>query len=831
MTDDTAASGRDHHPREGDASLPAVESGFLSALSRSHGTAANPDVQLRGDPVDDAAAAQIEKLRGKGQDGSQRYLLEGEVGRGGMGAVLRIFDADLRRRLAMKVILPTGQGPDPDASRIEPDKLLRFLEEAQVTGQLDHPGVVPVHEIGIDAEGRVYFTMRLVKGQELAAVFAKVHAGDPEWNLTRALGALLKVCEAMSYAHDKGVVHRDLKPANVMVGRHGQVYVMDWGLARVDGHADSHDVRPRPDTDLSLSEVHTDRRDAAETSPQAPIMTMDGAVVGTPVYMPPEQAAGKLSEIGPHSDVYALGAMLYHLLTGRVPYDLPGRRTSPHTILAMVLHAPPTPLHELAPDVPPELEAICEKAMARAPGDRYGNMGELAEDLRAYIENRVVQAHRTGALVELRKWVQRNTALAVSLAALVLLLVGGSGTAAFFFSAKNEEIASARDDALAAKALADAAAANEAQLRAQAEQARTASETVTAFLVSQFESLEPEVTRGRPVLVHELLDRAARSLGSELGASSAETARLRSVVGHAYQSMGRFAAAEPLLERAWRERRELLGDEHPHTLESLHELAVLYEELGRYPEAEPLLTQALESRRVVLGADHPDTLTSLSDLAYLYESQGREREAERLYAQVLEARRAVLGDDHPDTLTSFDNLALLYELQGRYAEAEPLMLQAVETFLAVLGEDHPDTLTAQNNLALLQGSMGRHDEAKRLYATVIERSRAVLGDDHPDTLDTLNNLALLHDDLGEDEQAERLYVQVIERSRATLGDNHPDTLITMAHLAWLYEAQGRWEEGAALARELFESTPTDDVDYGERRRLLDRLVRAAGEDG
>ncbi|MFT7542189.1 MAG: serine/threonine protein kinase, partial [Gammaproteobacteria bacterium] len=186
--------------------------------------------------------ARIESLRSS-SNSKQRYALKGEIGRGGMGAILEIFDRDLRRHLAMKVVLGSSGQTGGNKPELESQQLVRFLEEAQVTGQLDHPGVVPVHELGVDADGRVYFTMRLVKGQDLSKVFAKVHEGDPDWSRTRVLGVLSKVCEAMSYAHEKGVVHRDLKPANVMVGRHGAVYVMDWGLARVEGREDSHDLR------------------------------------------------------------------------------------------------------------------------------------------------------------------------------------------------------------------------------------------------------------------------------------------------------------------------------------------------------------------------------------------------------------------------------------------------------------------------------------------------------------------------------------------------------------------------------------------------------------
>src|SRR5262245_13113982 len=177
--------------------------------------------------------------------GRSRYRLQGEIARGGMGAILRIWDEDLRRALAMKVILGKGESAGSGGTPpVDARELGRFLEEAQVTGQLDHPGIVPVHELGLDSDGRVYFTMKLVKGRDLKAILDLVFGEQEGWNETRALGVFLKVCEAMAYAHAKGVVHRDLKPANVMVGSFGEVFVMDWGLARVQGPKEARGAAP-----------------------------------------------------------------------------------------------------------------------------------------------------------------------------------------------------------------------------------------------------------------------------------------------------------------------------------------------------------------------------------------------------------------------------------------------------------------------------------------------------------------------------------------------------------------------------------------------------------
>ena len=397
-----------------------------------------------GDPS--AWAALVERLA-EGTSKRTRYELIGEVARGGMGAILKVRDQDLRRTLAMKVILGQG-GTDAtgDTPAADPASLGRFLEEAQVTSQLDHPGIVPVHELGVDESGRVYFTMKLVKGEDLRAVFDRVaDPGDTEWTRTRALNVALRACEAMAFSHAKGVVHRDLKPANIMVGRFGETYVMDWGLARVLGEDDPRDLRLQEGVSTK-SILRTERSDEAAETPDSPLLTMDGHVVGTPVYMPPEQAEGRLDDVGPASDVYAMGAILYQLLTGRMPYVKPGARVSPRTILARVLDGPPVPITSLAPRVPAELVAICEKAMSRRIADRYPAMEALADDLRAYLERRVVMAYRTGPIQEIKSWVRRNRlASAALLLATLALLIG----TAVSLDQRRRAVAEARETRLA----------------------------------------------------------------------------------------------------------------------------------------------------------------------------------------------------------------------------------------------------------------------------------------------------------------------------------------------------------------------------------------------
>ncbi|MEQ1892747.1 MAG: bifunctional serine/threonine-protein kinase/formylglycine-generating enzyme family protein [Planctomycetota bacterium] len=413
-------------------------------MLEDHPTSANADVEpgkseesVSLEPASSSArpdskplSAALERI-GKHTPDAARYRLDGEIARGGMGIIQRVWDGNLRRAVARKILGKTKEGSDP--RKTDPRSVGRFLEEAQVTAQLEHPGIVPVHELGLDGQGKLYFTMRLVRGEDLHKIFEHVKTGAQGWNLTRALHVMLRVCEAMSYAHKKGVLHRDLKPANVMVGRFGEVYVMDWGLARVLGEHDTKDLRIAPEP--QSSDVRTDRGSIDVDTPDSPLITMDGDVVGTPAYMSPEQARGEVEALGPATDIYSLGAMLYHLLAGHMPYVEPGTKPSARAIWHRVMERPPVPL---APTVPAELVAIVDKAMAREPAQRYASVLDLADDLRAYLELRVVRAHRTGARVELAKLVQRNRLAAASLAALLLVLISAGFSTAWIEGSRRE---------------------------------------------------------------------------------------------------------------------------------------------------------------------------------------------------------------------------------------------------------------------------------------------------------------------------------------------------------------------------------------------------------
>ncbi|MGE3748499.1 MAG: protein kinase [Verrucomicrobiales bacterium] len=393
-------------------------------------------------------------------------MSQGEIARGGMGVIYRVHDCELDRTLAMKRML---SAPVAEGNAIDPDRFARFMEEAHVTAKLDHPGIVPIHELGIDDSGCAWYTMKLVRGHELREVIGWARNKEHGWNLTRLIGALVSSCRAVAFAHAHGVIHRDIKPANIMVGDLGEVYVMDWGLAKQTGKPDLHDLR----LDLELEREQDDDGMATVLIPHSaedwqnspagydrPMRTMDGTVIGTPAYMPPEQAAGIVDQVDHLSDIYSLGAVMYEILAQTPPYKDTGVK-SPFDVISALSDGPPTEIKRIRPDAPPELVAICEKAMSREKASRYQTCLELAEDLQSYLDGRVVRAHETGAVAELKKWVLRNKATSV---ASVLVILSIAALAVFQTLAKRElaesfaHVEVARTDAETAKRRAEEAA-------------------------------------------------------------------------------------------------------------------------------------------------------------------------------------------------------------------------------------------------------------------------------------------------------------------------------------------------------------------------------------
>src|SRR5579859_1424750 len=343
----------------------------------------------------------------------EKYEYLQALGAGGMGEVVRAWDRDLHRFVAVKRMKSSSQSRDA---------ILRFVKEAQITGQLEHPNIVPIHDLGIDSQGRIYFSLKLIEGESLKGIIEKRKTNQElasgvrykdVYTPLRMIEIFISVCQAVAYAHAKGVIHRDIKPDNIMLGRYGEVLVVDWGIAKVVDPK----IAPEDQKTIPMSALNN-------LTPEA---SMEGSIAGTPAYMPPEQAQGQVSSIDARSDVYALGAVLYHVIAGRPPYE----GSSTLEVLKKVQTSPPKPLATGTvgfQPVPRELKAICVKAMSREPEQRYATAEELRDDLQAYLEHMPVQACPMTRWQRFQKWLKRNRKQAQigAIAALTAILILGS---------------------------------------------------------------------------------------------------------------------------------------------------------------------------------------------------------------------------------------------------------------------------------------------------------------------------------------------------------------------------------------------------------------------
>ena len=695
------------------------------------------------------------------------YRVVREIARGGMGVVYEAEQKSPRRPVALKVILG-GRHVDAEAVRM-------FRRETDSLARLRHPSIAAIYESGSTDEGQHYFAMELVQGPTLSDYLDAAGPARSRADLRLRLSLFRKICAAVAYAHQRGVIHLDLKPSNILV--------LEQPAGGAAARKDAGTPPPRP-SEESVPEIKVlDFGLARITDPDAQgatAVTAFGRIQGTLPYMSPEQVRGRRDEIDVRSDVYSLGVILYRMLSGRLPHDLDGVGIT--EAIRRVCEEEPRPLAPAGARTPidHDLAVIALKALEKEPARRYAGVPALDEDVARWLDGRPILARPPSALYQMRKLVARHTIPFAAAAGLLVLLVGF----AVAMTLQARRIAAERD---------------------RANREAVTAERVSDFLVDLFKVSDPDETRGSAIKAREILDAGVDRIGKQLADQPEVQARLMQTMGRVYANLGLYAKATPILEQAVATRRRLLGEEHPDTLAAMYDLAVLYVNSGRRADAEKLENRILEIRRRLLGDEHPETLHVMAGLAFLYRLQGRFDESERLSKRVLEARRRVLGEEHVDTLQSEVDLAGLYYAQRRFPESEALFRPAIETLRRVLGEENSVTLRSISSLANVYEREGRFAEAEALHRDTRERLRRLLGDDHILTLNATNSLAVLLDDRGRYADAEPLYRDNLARERRVLGDDHPNTLTSMNNLANVLSSQGRYAEAEALYRESLET--------------------------
>jgi serine/threonine-protein kinase len=711
-----------------------------------------------------------------------------EHARGGLGEVFVAIDEELHREVALKEI----QGRLAD----QPESRARFVREAEITGKLEHPGVVPVYGLGAYSDGRPFYAMRFVRGESMQEAIARFHKadkaprrdpGERSLALRELLGRFVAVCNAVAYAHARGVIHRDLKPANVMLGEYGETLVVDWGLARVLALPEGQTAAERP---LLLG------------SADGSTPTELGQAVGTPAYMPPEQARGEHDRVGVASDVFALGATLYGLLTGEAPYSGPDA-------LEQARKGAVLPARQRNRRVPAALEAVCARAMAGRPEDRYGTAQALAEEVQRWLADEPVSAYPEPLPERLRRWGRRNRS-AVR-AGLVLLLAGVVGLGVGLWAVGREQARTAKALGEAETNLARAqqaegeAKANLKQAEANLKLARRAVDE--CFNVAKEHPLfqGPRMEKAKKLLLRKTLPFYKRFQSQRSGDRRLQHEEADQLfrVGYIEQTLGRHRAAL----QAYRQARDVIrkvARAHPEVAEYQSSLAHTHNNLGAL----------------------------LDDLGGRGEALQEYQRAGDIFAR--------LGRAHPEVPQYQNGLALTHHNLGNLLAALGMRGEALQEYRrardvrARLARAHPKVPSYQNGLALthnnlgnLLAALGRRGEALK----ECQRARDIqarLAKAHPEVPSyqnglarTHNNLGNLLDDLGRRGEALKEY-QRARDIRTRLVKAHPDVPLYQKDLAGTHNNLGYVLAALGRRGEALE-------EYGRARGIFARLARAHPE--
>jgi serine/threonine-protein kinase len=684
-----------------------------------------------------AAATRAPKTRRFGD-----YELLEEIARGGMGVVYQARQVSLNRIVAVKTILA---GQLASAADVE-----RFRAEAQAAASLQHPNIVAIHEVG-EHDGQQYFSMDYIQGRNLAEV---VREGPlPARQAARYLKA---IAEAIHFAHQRGILHRDLKPSNVLLDQFDQPRVTDFGLAK----------QMKADSDLTRS----------------------GQVLGSPNFMPPEQAASKHGQVGPPSDVYSLGAILYYLLAGRPPFAAETLADA----LQQVCQSEPAPLRLWNPSVPRDLETMCLKCLEKEPRRRYATAQELADELGRFLSDEPILARPVSQPEKLWRWCRRKPALAALAATVVALLA--SIVALSLVVARRAT--AGRDAEKRERQIAERARTNEMQLRLAAETAEKSARTeavnsvaVANFLREALRGVRPSIAKGRDTtLLREILDRTAQRVGRELKDQPEVEANLRFTLGQVYRDLGDHAKSEQMSRAALAIWRKLRPEVDGNVAYSLNNVALELADQGKLDEAEQLQRQALAIHQKLYSEPHSETVNSLGNLGLTLTRRGQMADAEELMRQAADLGRKLQRDERLTGPGALANLASLLSRTGKLAEAEELEREALARRVERFGELHIDVAASLNGLGLVLARQRKFAEAETMWRQALAIRRKLLDPTHERIATTLESLAGMLRVQNRPAEAEPLYRDLVQNYRARLPADSEEILRTTENLGCVLAA-------------------------------------------
>ncbi len=769
---------RQHWPR----SEPASDAGTPVEQPASSGVASEAATGL----LAEASAADADDVPAQ----LGRFQIRRELGRGSFGRVFLAFDPRLGREVALKV--PRG---DVLAS---PELRERFQREARAAAGLDHPGIVPVYEAGA-IDQLAYIASAYCPGPTLAAWLKQQTEAVPSQFAAELLASL---ADAVQHAHARGVLHRDLKPSNILLQRKSEIRNPKSEI-REDSNFKFHisDLEPKV-TDFGLAK----RLEGTECGSQ----TGSEAILGTPNYMAPEQASGQSKTVGPAADVYALGAILYELLTGRPPFQ--GEMVL--DTLEQVRSREPVPPSRLRPRLPRDLQTICLKCLTKQPARRYASAAALADDLRRFLNGEPIRARPVSAGERWWRWCRRNPWVAGLTAALVAALIGGLVTALGLWQQADEQRRQADEQRLRAEAQwrrAEEQREQADQGRRQAEAQRRRSEleaAKTGWLHAVLAGQDDDPlalagrsfvarTAGEHLTVRAILERG-RARVKKLEGQWEIQATVLDALGDAYRTLGMYPEAETLLRDAFQLRRERLGAADPVVAASLYSLGTLYHDWGAFDAARPRYEQALAIYRRQPAPDPMQVCLSVFALAWLCVDMEDFATAERLLQEV---RQLPLSPDDRAVALARADLALagLAADQEQYTRALFLTLPAMRELLR-RERDAPlmEAMDLFEKGALEVAILGRYQAAKDTLRKCRDCCRRTLPPHHFYEVFILNFLAQAQEKLGEDDAAEKCYREALEIARKRVGPEAPRTVVFLTSLARLLQHCHRRPEADQL---------------------------------
>ncbi|MCO6457536.1 MAG: serine/threonine protein kinase [Pirellulaceae bacterium] len=767
-------------------------------------------------------------------EASARYVRSRVHAQGGLGRVWVARDRHLGRDVALKELLPQRAG--------SAELSARFVAEARITGQLQHPGIVPVYDLVAADEGErtAYYTMRFVGGRTLSEAIRSYHqqaqaSGRDRLQLRDLLGVFVSVCNAVAYAHARGVTHRDLKGSNVVLGDFGEVIVLDWGLAKARGEADTASGetesaaggQPR----VQLADVGADQ-------------TQRGRVLGTPGYMSPEQAQGRHDQVGPASDIYSLGAVLYEILVGEPPFHA----GSAEDILRQVVADTPAAPRSRWVQCPPALNAICLKALEREPAQRYATAIELADDVRRWLADEPVSVYAEPLVQRLARWSRRHRTLVTSAAA--LLLTALVGVSLGLVAVKREQLKT-----------------EQARQRAETNQ-QLARGAVDRFLVQVSSNVllnEP----GLQALRRQLLESAVEYFQQIAdNAQGDPAARIDLATAYGRQAQLRFELGE--IEKAFElnERARTLlmppegqqirdGTQLTYMAMTYHNQATFHSAVGDWAKAAHCFQLALEMRsklvefnpdnaelRRLLAADYTGVGANLQETGQFTEALAAYEKARQLL-EVTGGENYYPEQYQSDRSNVLHNLALIYRELNQVGVSREAFDEVIRQQRQLL-ERNPGDLHLSNHLIrslveraiLQQHYQGQLESARDGYlealdmARTLSRQNPLVGEFRRNIAAISNNLGAVHQQLGSPDQALQALREAIAAWRELIGDSplnreyHAGLCDSLGTLGDLYRQRAEFQlgldsfaEGARVMQALRDSHP-DVPRYAVRHAML-----------